>query len=52
MGVWQIRNIIADNNGDAGQVYWTQVRKYMMMEQYILFGEITAGVLFLGMAYT
>ena len=51
-GMWALRNAISRENGDAGLVYWSQVRRWLLLEQNILFGQISTGIGFLLFAYS
>ena len=48
--MWVLRNVISMKNGKLSEVYWSQVRRWFLIEQNILFGQITSGIIFLFIA--
>ena len=48
--MWVLRNIISIKNGKLSEIYWSQVRRWFLIEQNILFGQITSGIFFLFIA--
>ena len=49
--MWVLRNIISMHDAVLSAVYWSQVRRWLLLEQNIFCGQITAGILFLFIAY-
>ena len=33
------------------EVYWTQLRRWFVLEQHLFFGHITSGIIFLALSY-
>ena len=51
-GMWCLRNAISNRDGHLSKIYWSQARKWFLLEQDLFFGQITFGMIFLLVAYT
>ena len=48
--MWTLRNVISTNE-KYDDVYWTQVRRWFVIEQLMLFGCLVSGLVFLILSY-
>lgn len=52
LAMWTLRNAISDRDGQFSDIYWSQIRRWFLIEQNLFCGQITAGSIFLMVAYT